>query len=126
MMSESAPKEHSVRLIFPDGTEKTISIPEDEPVLLAAFRKGIGLPSMCLQGWCLTCAGRVEEEGEWDQSASRRYFEQDRKSGFILLCTAKARSDLVVRTGQREAMRDERDRHGLPAPRGRMKLRFLE
>ncbi|HXN21397.1 MAG TPA: 2Fe-2S iron-sulfur cluster-binding protein [Candidatus Dormibacteraeota bacterium] len=118
MMTESAPKEHQIRLIFPDAMEKTISVHEDELVLLAAFRKGIDLPSMCLQGWCLTCAGRVEGQGAWDQSAARRYFEEDRESGFILLCTAKARSDLVVRTHQREAMRDERDRQGLPAPRG--------
>ncbi len=117
-MTASATKEHLVRLIFPDGTEKTISVPEDEPMLLAAFRQGMNLPSMCLQGWCLTCAGRVEGDGEWDQSTSRRYFKQDRKSKFILLCTAIAHSDLVVRTHQREAMRDERDRHGLPAPRG--------
>lgn len=117
-MADSAAREHAVRLIFPDGTEKTIIVREDELVLLAAFRKGIDLPSMCLQGWCLTCAGRVEGPGDWDQSASRRYYPQDREAGFILLCTAKAHSDLVVRAHQREAMRDERDRHGLPAPRG--------
>lgn len=117
-MSESAPKEHLVRLIFPDASEKTVSVPADELVLLAAFRQGIDLPSMCLQGWCLTCAGRIQGKGEWDQSASRRYYEEDRESGFILLCTAKAHSDLVVLTHQRQAMRDERDRHGLPAPRG--------
>jgi ferredoxin len=117
-MAESATKEHLVRLIFPDGTEKTISVPGDEFVLLAAFRQGIDLPSMCLQGWCLTCAARVEGPGAWDQSASRRYYQTDRENKFILLCTALARSDLVIRTHQREAMRDERDRHGLPAPRG--------
>lgn len=117
-MTESAPSEHLVRFICPDGSEKTISVPADEPVLLAAFRNGIDLPSMCLQGWCLTCAARVEGPGEWDQSASRRYYEKDRENKFILLCTALARSNLVVRTHQREAMRDERDRSGLPAPRG--------
>lgn len=117
-MNEAAPKEHQVRLIFPDGAEKLLVVREDDLVLFAAFRAGIDLPSMCLQGWCVTCAGRVEGESDWDQSASRRYFQQDRERGFILLCTAKARSDLVVRTHQREAMRDERDRAGLPAPRG--------
>lgn len=117
-MTETAPREHLVRFLCPDGTEKTVSVLADELVLLAAFRNAIILPSMCLQGWCLTCAARVEGPGEWDQSASRRYYETDRENRFILPCTALARTDLVVRTHQREAMRDERDRHGLPAPRG--------
>jgi ferredoxin len=72
---------------------------------------------MCLQGWCLTCAARVEGGGEWDQSEARRYYEEDRRAGFILLCAACPRSDLVVRTHQRLAMRDHRDALGLPAPR---------
>ena len=72
---------------------------------------------MCLQGWCITCAAHVEGPGEWDQSASLRYYPQDREAGFILLCTARPRSDLVIRTHQRLAMRDHRIALGLPTPR---------
>ncbi len=86
-------------------------------ILVVAYHAGYDLPSMCLQGWCITCAARVEGPGEWDHSASLRYFPQDRKAGFILLCTARARSDLVIRTHQRVAMRDHRLANSLPTPR---------
>jgi ferredoxin len=112
-------REHTVRLILPDASEHRLQVREDEPVLLAAFREGLNLPSMCLQGWCLTCAGHVcEKSGEWDASRARRYYEADRAGGFILLCTAIAKSDLTIRTHQRTAMRDHRRQLGLPAPEG--------
>ncbi|MCZ7542663.1 MAG: 2Fe-2S iron-sulfur cluster-binding protein [Anaerolineae bacterium] len=103
---------------MPDEVETCLEVDEDEYLLDAAYRAGLALPSMCLQGWCVTCAGRVEGEGVWDQSASRRYFPQDREAGFILLCTAQARSDLRIRTHQRAALRDFRIAHNLPTPRG--------
>jgi ferredoxin len=73
-------------------------VAEDEFILATAYREGFDLPSMCLQGWC--------------------YFPQDREAGFILLCTAQPRSDLVIRTHQRAAMRDHRLACRLPTPRG--------
>jgi ferredoxin len=111
-------REHTVRLLFPDHTHAAVRVREDEPVLIAALHQGVALPSMCLQGWCLTCAGRVCGGGEWDASHARRYYEADRDAGFILLCTACPLSDLTVLTHQRIAMRDHRRRLGLPAPEG--------
>jgi ferredoxin len=61
---------------------------------------------------------RRGREGEWDQFASRRFYPEDREGGFILLCTARPLSDLVVRTHQHEAMRDHRLDRGLPTPGG--------
>ena len=43
--------------------------------------------------------------------------EKDRGAGFLLLCTARPQSDLVVRTHQRVAKRDHRLARGLPTPR---------
>jgi ferredoxin len=111
-------REHTVRLLFPDDTEAAVRVREDEPVLLAALHHGIRLPSMCLQGWCLTCAARVCGRGEWDASRARRYYEADRDAGFILLCTARPQSELTVLTHQRIEMREHRRRLGLPAPEG--------
>ena len=90
---------------------------EDEFILTVAYREGLDLPSMCLMGWCITCAARVEGAGAWDQSASLRYFPQDREASFVLLCTASPLSDLVIHTHQRIAMRDNRLAHRLPTPR---------
>jgi ferredoxin len=94
-----------------------LCVSEDGFILIVGYRAGLDLPSMRLQGWCITCAARVEGPGELDQSASLRYFPQHREAGFILLCTARPRSDLVIHTPQRLAMRDHRIALGLPTPR---------
>ena len=110
-------REHTVTLLLPDATVQRLQVSEEEPVLIAAFHQGLDLPSLCLQGWCLTCAGRVvNEDSDWDPALARRYYDEDREAGFILLCTAIAKSDLTVRTHQRVAMRDYRRSIGLPAP----------
>ncbi len=110
-------KIHRIELILPAGSRSRLEVSGDEFILTAAYRAGLDLPSMCLQGWCITCAGRVEGSGEWDQSASLRYFKQDREAGFLLLCTARPRSDLVIRTHQRVVLREHRIRCRLPTPR---------
>jgi ferredoxin len=108
-----------ITLIFPEGERRTLRVAEEDTILAAAYREDIDLPSTCLQGWCLSCAARVEGGGEWDQTLSRRYYAQDREAGFILLCTAQPRSNLVVRTHQREAMVANRVAKGLPTPMGK-------
>ena len=77
---------------------------------------GINLPAICHQGRCLTCAGQLLEPGEFDPSDAVSYFPQDREAGFILLCTAKARSNLRIRTHVQTEMRAHRKALGLPAP----------
>jgi len=102
---------------LPDGTERTVEVSSAEHVLDAGLAAGLDLPYSCLQGWCLTCAARVEQ-GAMDQSDSRRYFEADRDAGFVLPCTGRALSNLVLVTHQRNAMRRNREQHRLPFPRG--------
>ncbi len=70
----------------------------EEHILDAARRGGLDLPSACEMGWDLACACRVLE-GEWDNSDARRYYGEDAEAGFVLICTAKPRSDLVIRPG---------------------------
>ena len=106
-----------ITFVLPEGIETCLEVGEDEHILAVAYREGLDLPSMCLQGWCITCAGRVEGRGAWDQSDSLRYYPQDRQAGFILPCTAKPRSDLRIHTHQRIAMRNFRLAHRLPTPR---------
>ncbi len=111
------PATYQVTFELPDGSSHTVPARADEHVLDAGRRAGLQLPSRCEQGWDLVCAVRVLS-GEFDQSDSRRYFDQDREAGFALICTAKPRSDMRVRTHQSRAMRDARRARGLPAPRG--------
>jgi ferredoxin len=107
---------YTVTLVLPDR-EVRFPCDSDTFILDAAAQNGIDLPHLCLQGWCLTCAGKILE-GQVDQSASRRYLPADAAAGFVLLCTARPRSDVRVQTHQKDAMRAFRHQHGLPAPRG--------
>lgn len=106
-----------MRVKFPDGTVRSFEGSTEEYILEAARRAGLHLPSMCEQGWCISCAARIVE-GEVDQSDSLRYYEQDRKARFALLCTAKPRSNLQIVSHQSAALRHHRDAWKLPAPRG--------
>ena len=98
------------------GGERKIQVRSDEHIWDAAHAAGISLPALCHQGYCLTCAGRLENGGETDQSDSLAYFPEDREAGFVLLCTGKPRSNLRIRTHQAKLMREHRKQHKLLAP----------
>ena len=99
-----------------EGGEAGVDVGAGEYILEAARNAGLELPSMCEQGWCTTCAVEIVD-GEIDQSDSRRYFEDDRRAGFGLICTGKPRSDLRLRPGASKKMRRFRRERGLPVPR---------
>jgi ferredoxin len=105
-----------VELLLPNEERHSIRVSPDEHIWDAAFSAGIVLPALCHQGYCLTCAGRLENKGEVDQSDSLTYFPEDREAGFVLLCTGKARSNLRIRTHQAKQMREFRKLKNLPAP----------
>jgi ferredoxin len=114
-MRAKVPKYH-VTFVTPDREVET-EVGPDEYLFEAAAAAGLELPSMCLQGWCTSCAGKVLQ-GRVDQSEARRYYPEDEAAGFVLLCSAYPRSDLRLLTHQREEMRAHRRGLGLPAPRG--------
>jgi ferredoxin len=109
------PDTFKVVLIMPNE-ERSIDVGREEHIWDAAFAAGITLPALCHQGYCLTCAARLENGGEVDQSDSLVYLPEDRETGFVLPCTAKARSDLRLRTHQQKQMRQFRKQNGLLAP----------
>jgi ferredoxin len=96
---------------------KTFECAESEYVLIAAAQYGISLPSTCRQGRCLSCAGQLIS-GSADLGDAECYFPQDQDAGFVLLCSAKPRSDLRIRTHRASEMRAYRRAAGLPAPLG--------
>jgi ferredoxin len=106
----------TVTLETPGGA-LSVSCRSDEFIWDAAARSGIQLPAICHQGRCLTCTGKLLE-GDVDQSAADLYFPEDRAAGFILLCTARPRSDLRIQTHEQWEMRRHRKELGLPAPYG--------
>jgi ferredoxin len=110
------PSAHSVTFELPDASRRTIAASPDEPLLAAARRQGLALPSRCEQGWDLACAARVVE-GELDHRRARRYYAEDAAAGYALICVATPCSDVVLETHQSVAMRRHREVHGLPTPR---------
>lgn len=105
----------SLTLRTPRG-ERSIEAAHDEHIWDAAFRQNVQLPALCHQGWCLTCAAKIDGPGEVDHADSLAFFAQDREAGFALLCTGKPCSNLTLVTNQAVEMRKHRLRHKLPAP----------
>ena len=103
-----------ISFVTPDGNVDT-ETDGSEHLLDVGRRSGVDLPATCLQGWCISCAGRMLD-GSIDQSDAFRWFEEDVVAGYVLLCTARPLSDVEVRTHQQAAMRDFRIANGRPAP----------
>jgi ferredoxin len=108
---------YHVTFVTPEGKEVQTQALDDQYLLDVAAQAGLELPFMCLQGWCTTCAGKILQ-GSVDQHEARRLYPQDVAAGYVLLCSAFARSDLRILTHQKEEMREHRRANKLPAPRG--------
>ena len=106
---------YDVTLVAPYGP-RVIRARATEHIWDEAKAAGLNLPAICHQGRCLTCAGKLLEPGEFDAGDAVSYYPQDREQGFILLCTAKARSNLRIRTHMQTEMRAHRKKMDLPAP----------
>jgi CDP-4-dehydro-6-deoxyglucose reductase len=85
---------HTVRII-PHG--HSISVPEDLTVLAAAQLAGLPLPHSCRSGRCGSCRARLlSGHVEYAAGPPLGLSAQERRQGYVLLCQALARSDLVV------------------------------
>jgi ferredoxin len=74
----------------------TFDARDDEPVLLAAERAVISMPSSCRNGSCRTClhrlrAGAIEYTIEWPGLT-----REEKAEGLVLPCVALPRSDIVL------------------------------
>lgn len=83
-----------VNLERPDGSW-TFQAPSDEFLLYAMQDNGIESPMICEQGWCLACAARLVS-GEVDRSGALTDYPEDAEAGFVLLCSTRPLSDLVL------------------------------
>jgi CDP-4-dehydro-6-deoxyglucose reductase, E3 len=86
--------EHTVR-IEPHG--RTVAVAADQPVLEAALAAGLNLPHSCKSGHCSSCRARlVAGEIRYPGGRPAGITAEEERSGHILLCQARARSDLTV------------------------------
>jgi CDP-4-dehydro-6-deoxyglucose reductase len=88
------PTKHTVRII---PHERSISAAEDVPVLAAAQLAGVPLPHSCRSGRCGSCRARLlSGRVEYPDGPPPGLSPRETREGFVLLCQALARSDLVV------------------------------
>jgi len=86
--------EHNVR-IEPHG--RTLHVREDQPVLEAALAAGLNLPHSCKSGHCSSCRARLlEGRIRYPGARPPGITVEEERSGHILLCQARAQSDLTV------------------------------
>jgi CDP-4-dehydro-6-deoxyglucose reductase len=81
--------------VQPSGHQ--FSCEEDETVLAAAIRAGVGLPYGCKNGACSSCKGKVLEGSVSHKAHQRRALsEEEEAAGQSLFCCAVPHSDLVL------------------------------
>ncbi len=89
-----AATEHKV-LIEPHG--RLITVNEGRPVLEAALAAGLNLPHSCKSGHCGSCRARLNAGRiEYPNGLPLGLTAEEAREGKILLCQARALSDLVV------------------------------
>ena len=83
----------------------TFEAREDEYLLYSMLDSGIDSPYICEQGWCLACAARLKS-GSVEQKDALTFYPEDSEAGFVLLCSTKPRSDLVLAQDEHETRRE--------------------
>jgi len=72
-------------------------VASDRPILEAALTAGLNLPHSCKSGHCSSCRVRLRAgEIEYPNGVPLGLTAQEAQAGNILLCQARARSDLIV------------------------------
>ncbi|WP_316187822.1 MULTISPECIES: 2Fe-2S iron-sulfur cluster binding domain-containing protein [unclassified Bradyrhizobium] len=104
MTNEGDIRRFRIRLERPEGTF-TFDAISDEYLLYSMIDAGIETPYICEQGWCLACAARLVS-GNVDRSDALTVYPQDAEAGFLLLCSTKPCSDLVLMLDERQTRRD--------------------
>jgi len=76
---------------------RSFEVQDDEAILAAAIREGIGLPYGCRDGACGSCKSRLLEGRVVHRTHQHRALSEDEEArGYVLTCCALAQSDCVV------------------------------
>jgi CDP-4-dehydro-6-deoxyglucose reductase len=90
----SSPKDYQVR-IEPHG--RTLRVAPGQAVLEAALASGLNLPHSCKSGHCGSCRARLLAGGtHYPDAMPLGITPEEAREGQILLCQARADSDLIV------------------------------
>lgn len=87
--------------IHSEGGVESFECPDNEYILDAAEDAGIALPYSCRAGACCSCAAKLIA-GEVDQSDQSFLDEKQIAEGYVLLCVAYPKTDVVINPGAEE------------------------
>lgn len=90
------------------GKTSTIQVPADKTILAVAEKEaGISLPSSCNAGVCTTCAAKITNGGQVNQSEGMGISPDLQKNGYVLLCVAYPLSDLEIISEQEDKVYEQ-------------------
>ena len=88
--------EHKVTLSNRDGTICTVN--GRRPLLEQLRAQGVDLPYGCEYGGCITCAAKLVK-GDIDQRRQVALNNRQIENGYVILCVARATSDITLEIG---------------------------
>src|SRR6202163_4402916 len=98
MLRWSSTREHSVRISL-SKSNISFSAAPDQSLLDAALDASLNLPHSCKGGNCGSCRARLlRGEIHYPNGPPLGLSETEVADGFVLLCQARARSDLSIET----------------------------
>ena len=87
---------HTVTITNRNGA--TYQVDAHRPLLDALRDQGVDLPYGCKYGGCITCAAKLIA-GEIDQRRQVALNNRQIADGYVVLCVARARSDITLEIG---------------------------
>ena len=87
---------HTVTLANRDGA--TYRVEARRPLLDTLREQGVDLPYGCKYGGCITCAARLTA-GTVDQRRQVALNNRQIAEGYVILCVARAQSDITLEIG---------------------------
>lgn len=80
-----------------EPAEVEVICDENQTILDACLRNGVWVPHACTHGTCATCKSRlIDGEVDFGLASNFALMDFEREEGYVLLCTAKPKSDLVI------------------------------
>ena len=87
---------HTVTLANRDGA--TYQVNARRPLLEQLRHQGVDLPYGCEYGGCITCAAKLTQ-GDIDQRRQVALNNRQIENGYVILCVARATSDITLEIG---------------------------